>query len=82
MGDEDALDILGKVPKGAAMKKLLEMTKVLEADRSGYYEVPPTLEESLRAKHPAVQDAYNQYQILLKFAKADHYAQEENDNNT
>lgn len=77
MGDDDALDILGKMPKGEAMRRLKEMADMIKADTTGYYEVPLTLEESLRAKHPALKDAYDQYQVLLKFAKADHYAKTE-----
>jgi len=83
MGDDDAYD-LEKCTRSQAEKMawLIGMKATIDSDDSGHYEVPLTLDESLREKHPAVKDAYEQYQVLLKFAKADHYAQEENDNNT
>ena len=67
MGDEDAEN---------AWSHLAGMKAIIESDDSGYYEVPLTLEESLREKHPALQDAYEQYQSILTLAKAEHYSRE------
>ena len=74
MGDEDAYD-LGKcnIKQAQAMAKLIGMNAAIMTDDSGYYEVPLTLEESLRKKVPALKNAWDQYQIILRFAKEEHY---------
>jgi len=78
MGDDDAYDLDKCSAKQAiAMAKLIGMNATIEADDSGYYEVPKTLDEALREKHPALMDAYEQYQSILTICKQDHYAKEE-----
>jgi hypothetical protein len=50
---------------GKAWAKMMESKKAINSDLSGYY-LPQEEEHAIREKHPAVKEAWERYQVILK----------------
>ena len=61
--------------KRSSEMMLASIKKRMADSHSDYYFPPISLEEELREKHPSLKDAWEQYQTILKLAKAEYNAQ-------
>ncbi len=65
MGDDDSLTLHRKGI--AAMAKLMEQKAKLNLNNEYYF--PKSDEEVLREQHPALKDAWDKYQSILRLVK-------------